>query len=922
MSGDIASVIETRIKLTMVDNISETLKKSTKNLDDFNKKTEESGETIRKINQRADESGERSRRLLSRAGALTMGLGGLLKMVTQNDKELKRYTDTFTDGVTAVGGFMWAVSELRGELKDLIPDLKAAGKEIKTFFKTRSKTDLGLIGLAAGSVAAVAYAVYTGAKEKYDAYENGQPLEILDEYGNTITYTHDLTKTRRVSGDDADHWEILQKDANGKAYDYRTVADKLAEAVKKIKTPKINVPKISIPKTYDITVPIGELVRDTAAQHPEGEKWMGTVTADATKQCDSYLAMLYESVGAGFQRAIVNDADFKEKGAYHIAGQGYKPEVGDMVDFLQHVGVYMGNGMIQSRQSRGGVRTVTMAEAEKMFGSIQGYGSIREATGGKMATITLDENGKKLRDLAEETADSYTKIQRIFAELNSDIADLTGGAGEFDRFIAAAAGKLAGYQEDIAAAQNRGLDVSALKSKIQEFWEACNIKAKEIKQDEILSRLGMEEKSITQMADLGSVSLDRQRKLLNEKLEAHKQFLETILQEEDMSAKRRFDIETQLTDTVKRLHEAAAYDVKQGWMLGLQEVANQQTNFKDTTTGLFDSLETGMADLIVSGGNVKNFFADFFKMILRSLTQILIKQLISSALMKALGGGGGSISVGDISNSFASSFTGGSLFEAGGIGVSGFASGGSVQDGPPISHKNHSIKGAISGGYITGPGSETSDSIPAFLSKGEYVVKADAVKRIGVDVLDAINRGSIAHYASGGSVQTGQTVTNNSLQTIKEIIKGGFVKGPGTETSDSVPALLSRGEYVIKAEAVKKIGLPVLDALNHGEVAHYAGGGSVQTGRLMGESGPELLRLAEKNNTPHIGREKETADNRPIVNIEIINNTGTPMKAREESTFDGMRQLRKIIIDTASTAAYTNEGGFRDAIQGAAAARG
>ena len=185
--------------------------------------------------------------------------------------------------------------------------------------------------------------------------------------------------------------------------------------------------------------------------------------------------------------------------------------------------------------------------------------------------------------------------------------------------------------------------------------------------------------------------------------------------------------------------------------------------------------------------------------------------------------------------------------EAGGIGVSGFASGGSVQDGPPISHKNHSIKGAISGGYITGPGSETSDSIPAFLSKGEYVVKADAVKRIGVDVLDAINRGSISHYASGGSVQDG---------------------------------------------------------------------------RLIGDSGPELLRLAERNNTTHIGKEKETADNRPIVNIEIINNTGTPMKAREESTFDGMRQLRKIIIDTASSAAYTNEGGFRDAIQGAAAARG
>jgi hypothetical protein len=188
--------------------------------------------------------------------------------------------------------------------------------------------------------------------------------------------------------------------------------------------------------------------------------------------------------------------------------------------------------------------------------------------------------------------------------------------------------------------------------------------------------------------------------------------------------------------------------------------------------------------------------------------------------------------------------------------------------------------------------------------------------------LEALKHSEGSRPAESGAAQVGQTIINNRLQTIKEIIKGGFIAGPGTETSDSVPALLSRGEYVIKAEAVKKIGLPVLDALNHGEVAHYAGGGSVQPGRLIGESGPELLRLAGKDNTPHISREKETADNRPIVNIEIINNTNTPMKAREESTFDGIRQLKKVILETVSTGAYTNEGGLRDAIQGAAAARG
>ena len=72
-----------------------------------------------------------------------------------------------------------------------------------------------------------------------------------------------------------------------------------------------------------------------------------------------------------------------------------------------------------------------------------------------------------------------------------------------------------------------------------------------------------------------------------------------------------------------------------------------------------------------------------------------------------------------------------SMSAAGGIGIFGFAS----------------------GGYISGPGTRTSDSIPAMLSNGEYVINADAVSRVGAPLLDAINQGrSIRHFASGGLV--------------------------------------------------------------------------------------------------------------------------------------------------------------------------
>lgn len=58
----------------------------------------------------------------------------------------------------------------------------------------------------------------------------------------------------------------------------------------------------------------------------------------------------------------------------------------------------------------------------------------------------------------------------------------------------------------------------------------------------------------------------------------------------------------------------------------------------------------------------------------------------------------------------------------------------------------------------------------------------------------------------------------------------GRILGPGTETSDSVPALLSHGEFVIRAASVRKFGEGFFAALNAGflpAVPRFAAGGAV-----------------------------------------------------------------------------------------------
>lgn len=63
---------------------------------------------------------------------------------------------------------------------------------------------------------------------------------------------------------------------------------------------------------------------------------------------------------------------------------------------------------------------------------------------------------------------------------------------------------------------------------------------------------------------------------------------------------------------------------------------------------------------------------------------------------------------------------------------------------------------------------------------------------------------------------------------------GGLIAGQGTDTSDNIPAMLSPGEFVVKAKAVRKYGLGVLQRINEGRwgnltvhVPHFAKGGIV-----------------------------------------------------------------------------------------------
>jgi len=93
------------------------------------------------------------------------------------------------------------------------------------------------------------------------------------------------------------------------------------------------------------------------------------------------------------------------------------------------------------------------------------------------------------------------------------------------------------------------------------------------------------------------------------------------------------------------------------------------------------------------------------------------------------------------------------------------------------------------GGLVQGSGTDTSDNIPALLSPKEFVVRAAAVRAIGVDNLNTINQtGSLASIANNLPIPlAGQTgLSQRDINAIVAGVKEGAYQGTQSGTHDGL----------------------------------------------------------------------------------------------------------------------------------------
>lgn len=223
-------------------------------------------------------------------------------------------------------------------------------------------------------------------------------------------------------------------------------------------------------------------------------------------------------------------------------------------------------------------------------------------------------------------------------------------------------------------------------------------------------------------------------------------------------------------------NESQLAQQRQAWHEQLMVNAADWSMYMDTiltnlSQNLTDGLAAGLAECIVKGQNLgdtfnriaENLAINFLQGvlqkaigslgILQNLGNQTAKQEISNAKKETAAQAG---KTGVLAANATASYIAAMPFMA--FGAAG------VVSGQMLSAKmaGMGMSAFASGGYVSGAGTGKSDSIPAMLSNGEYVINADAVRRVGVSALNRINQGTSVGFADGGSVGTPVTTAGTA----------------------------------------------------------------------------------------------------------------------------------------------------------------
>jgi len=398
-------------------------------------------------------------------------------------------------------------------------------------------------------------------------------------------------------------------------------------------------------------------------------------------------------------------------GAWHPEGDGYIPKAGDGVVVLgdEHIVISDGNGGYTGANSSTGVVAKPSVTAD--FGQITGYidtakyaGAASSATADSVGSA---ENAKKLAEsdlTAQVRAKNEELYQKRLAEaernqairvrkMNEDIKklDLERTGDRLQLLKAEAEAQKAQIDDNVREYTKAVGDKELAEKKAQaerlKLASDTEQKIRELAYTQTSETVD----HLTNMVTLGRLSRSDADALLAEELKTYIDYARSEVNEAQLTATQRLQIEKNLLESQQKLWELAGRSLKTSLQEATRQYKQETTNYADLAKSTFDSTMssinsawTNNLEAMATGTKsfskgIKDIFKDMTNAIIKMMIQLTFQQYVMPKLQGLFGGAVSGIgSLGAAKGT--SSFAGGSSFSSAFTG-NRFAAGGKTNPG-------------------------------------------------------------------------------------------------------------------------------------------------------------------------------------------------------------------------------------------------
>lgn len=678
VGGETKEVAENEVKY--LGKVATATKQLDTALDKSQQKIVENANQALKHSKALDQDSLSAGKLFGKTGELLSNVGILAGVIADATGKSDSWASKLADNAWEAGMLITALKDASSVIwKTLIPALEQGITKLVEFtgWEAAAKAVANpYAAVAAAAIAAVSAIIYEAKKDdiakwQTNFYENSGGKEYIDidkskPYSNDSTYSlqfaYDTDYTKYIKNGKIDY-NALEKDRKASI----TAQKKAEQAQNQVDTSKVtgngggdtggdpdkyNKKRPKDKKDKETSNKIKSVTQEVTAgimAVRQAHNDMAQHVMFGYKGCARFISSLYKQYGLTSENV---DVLVKQAGnAVHKFDGTQKLEAGDIIVYGQnqndgtHVALYDGNGHTIASDSHNGVDhgIHQYGVNSGVYGKAQWYISAKELSGDAKFDVEMTEQEKKQYEHLQEIQDKINDLNSGYKDIVQWTAELTGNQHDYLDELTDGTEKLEELKGKVAELENtKGNDGKPIID-AKMYIDAIE-KARKALYHDVQDKLNQETEENTERElnkikisqQLGYMDTEEQQKVLRERLEKYEDFLRDELQDDQLTADRKADIEQKLAQTISDLNDAKRTDAHSFTEAVLADYEAMSINYADYAEDVLGTIESAGVSLISSFDTahtkIKEFFTDVTKSILENMSKIIMKGLMMNAV--------------------------------------------------------------------------------------------------------------------------------------------------------------------------------------------------------------------------------------------------------------------------------------------------